>query len=112
MERPPHPPVPDADASGTPWPRLPRFASVALKLVIQNRKTINCCCFNAQNQPAKRNRQRARILDRRQFVHGKIAFRPDPHANALRQALLDRKSTRLNSTHLVISYAVFCLKKK
>src|SRR5258705_9123473 len=32
---------------------------------------------------------------------------------ALRAALeLDRKSTRLNSSHLGISYAVFCLKKK
>src|SRR5256885_3617050 len=29
-----------------------------------------------------------------------------------REAILDRKSTRLNSSHLVISYAVFCLKKK
>src|SRR5256885_11037475 len=29
-----------------------------------------------------------------------------------RHPLLDRKSTRLNSSHLVISYAVFCLKKK
>src|SRR5256885_12238737 len=28
-----------------------------------------------------------------------------------RKELLDRKSTRLNSSHLVISYAVFCLKK-
>src|SRR5256885_232646 len=28
------------------------------------------------------------------------------------QQSLDRKSTRLNSSHLVISYAVFCLKKK
>src|SRR5688500_19482331 len=28
------------------------------------------------------------------------------------QECLDRKSTRLNSSHLVISYAVFCLKKK
>src|SRR5256885_4051291 len=27
-------------------------------------------------------------------------------------SMLDRKSTRLNSSHLVISYAVFCLKKK
>src|SRR2546426_6385696 len=27
-------------------------------------------------------------------------------------AFSDRKSTRLNSSHLVISYAVFCLKKK
>src|SRR5947199_982062 len=60
-------------------------------------------------------------------------FRPDalfaiaaPSWNADRQALgaasgfdvgtfdafLDRKSTRLNSSHLGISYAVFCLKKK
>src|SRR5437899_8234587 len=29
-----------------------------------------------------------------------------------RQEELDRKSTRLNSSHLGISYAVFCLKKK
>src|SRR5256885_13232676 len=29
-----------------------------------------------------------------------------------RFAIGDRKSTRLNSSHLVISYAVFCLKKK
>src|SRR2546430_3311202 len=29
-----------------------------------------------------------------------------------REALLDRKSTRLNSSHSQISYAVFCLKKK
>src|SRR2546426_9352558 len=28
------------------------------------------------------------------------------------QRAADRKSTRLNSSHLVISYAVFCLKKK
>src|SRR5438132_8905533 len=30
----------------------------------------------------------------------------------LTSALVDRKSTRLNSSHTVISYAVFCLKKK
>src|SRR5688500_19826652 len=28
------------------------------------------------------------------------------------EGLVDRKSTRLNSSHLVISYAVFCLKKR
>src|SRR5256885_11495088 len=28
------------------------------------------------------------------------------------RGIADRKSTRLNSSHLVISYAVFCLKKK
>src|SRR2546426_7162709 len=34
-----------------------------------------------------------------------------PADRVLEQAI-DRKSTRLNSSHLVISYAVFCLKKK
>src|SRR2546426_12819377 len=34
---------------------------------------------------------------------------PQPHHHI---SDLDRKSTRLNSSHLVISYAVFCLKKK
>src|SRR2546426_7359273 len=33
-------------------------------------------------------------------------------STALETRTLDRKSTRLNSSHLVISYAVFCLKKK
>src|SRR5256885_12740441 len=32
--------------------------------------------------------------------------------NPRRADIIDRKSTRLNSSHLVISYAVFCLKKK
>src|SRR2546426_6571510 len=34
------------------------------------------------------------------------------HVYVLRPLGEDRKSTRLNSSHLVISYAVFCLKKK
>src|SRR5436305_3341113 len=40
----------------------------------------------------------------------------DPHLGAVDDEpialLLDRKSTRLNSSHVRISYAVFCLKKK
>src|SRR3712207_7796885 len=35
-----------------------------------------------------------------------------PIAGRLVQTTLDRKSTRLNSSHANISYAVFCLKKK
>src|SRR5205807_1620161 len=38
-----------------------------------------------------------------------VAADPVLYAHASR---IDRKSTRLNSSHLVISYAVFCLKKK
>src|SRR3712207_8459674 len=39
---------------------------------------------------------------------------PEQHEAPVRIAdhLLDRKSTRLNSSHANISYAVFCLKKK
>src|SRR5256885_9022072 len=44
-----------------------------------------------------------------------VALLVDLHGRADRgggDAVGDRKSTRLNSSHLVISYAVFCLKKK
>src|SRR3712207_7215710 len=37
-------------------------------------------------------------------------YGPFPNAGAVRER--DRKSTRLNSSHANISYAVFCLKKK
>src|SRR2546421_3509064 len=50
-------------------------------------------------------------------VYGRpvAARRPRPEARFCRRALgdlQDRKSTRLNSSHDQISYAVFCLKKK
>src|SRR5256885_4044365 len=41
--------------------------------------------------------------------HEQIAHQPGDTGGQRQQ---DRKSTRLNSSHLVISYAVFCLKKK
>src|SRR2546426_2352004 len=44
----------------------------------------------------ERNGARAPVVERADHVYG----------------ARDRKSTRLNSSHLVISYAVFCLKKK
>src|SRR3712207_7111546 len=40
------------------------------------------------------------------------ALRHPPQAAGKALAILDRKSTRLNSSHANISYAVFCLKKK
>ena len=50
------------------------------------------------------------------FSDGLIWYEPNAKLAHLLKSilptLLDRKSTRLNSSHLVISYAVFCLKKK
>src|SRR2546426_7884800 len=41
-----------------------------------------------------------------------VDFTRDVHPGDRSINTIDRKSTRLNSSHLVISYAVFCLKKK
>src|SRR5256885_4266271 len=42
----------------------------------------------------------------------RLCRHPAPPWHLREEMLPDRKSTRLNSSHLVISYAVFCLKKK
>src|SRR5207249_9223854 len=44
-----------------------------------------------------------------QRSHGEFAV---VHVQHLDETAQDRKSTRLNSSHVSISYAVFCLKKK
>src|SRR5256885_10679785 len=55
------------------------------------------------NQIDKAYGQNHSILDN---CHVRVTFATNDERTA------DRKSTRLNSSHLVISYAVFCLKKK
>src|SRR3712207_8235015 len=56
-----------------------------------------------------------RALKERQLLGGEEAVEGKlvrAHVEVGVQADLDRKSTRLNSSHANISYAVFCLKKK
>src|SRR5256885_17176249 len=61
-----------------------------------------------------------RVVDRSMQIHGGMGMTKDlPLERWYREMRIrrvgegpDRKSTRLNSSHLVISYAVFCLKKK
>src|SRR5688572_31728247 len=68
-------------------------------------------------QRARRKRQRRPV---RRDEHGRCARAGDPgshHRGLLERRRsgrhdVDRKSTRLNSSHSQISYAVFCLKKK
>src|SRR2546426_3885946 len=57
------------------------------------------------SSPARRQARRRRLDVRRPDDAGDAADRRAQHRR-------DRKSTRLNSSHLVISYAVFCLEKK
>src|SRR5256885_3240817 len=62
--------------------------------------------------------ERLRLLERLEIVppardgQDRRVVRDDLDEQAPVGPPLDRKSTRLNSSHLVISYAVFCLKKK
>src|SRR4051794_41476617 len=63
-----------------------------------------------RSQPAVRAAAAARLGARRQ--HGVLEQHLPRAAGGAVQELQDRKSTRLNSSHPSISYAVFCLKKK
>src|SRR3989442_6147772 len=58
---------------------------------------------------ARRGPVRARVLRGGGRFRRRRARRPVPEPELLSQ---DRKSTRLNSSHVRLSYAVFCLKKK
>src|SRR2546429_5382793 len=65
----------------------------------QNKGDINCCPHD-------------RALAIIQLRSIEKCHEGDKTRRALPQQILDRKSTRLNSSHGYISYAVFCLKKK
>src|SRR5947207_7404659 len=59
-----------------------------------------------------RERMRAIAHERRRFGYRRLHVLLKREGYAVNHKKLDRKSTRLNSSHTVISYAVFCLKKK
>src|SRR5690242_21325512 len=71
---------------------LPIFATAVFARSVN--EAVNGALRSRCDLPARRN-----VTER--------AFRP-----AGTRAARDRKSTRLNSSHMSISYAVFCLKKK
>src|SRR5947208_11583611 len=66
-------------------------------------------------EAARHRQERARLRRGRLPGHSRaLAGKAPPTRRTLvtGQAPPDRKSTRLNSSHQIISYAVFCLKKK
>src|SRR5690348_17516626 len=71
--------------------------------------------FRSRHAELRRLRQRLRARAREPAVHRRSVRAADvrPGVGRLRHGPeQDRKSTRLNSSHPSISYAVFCLKKK
>src|SRR3712207_7380063 len=72
--------------------------------------------FRSRRTVGKELPMRAEVGDRL-HVHGRVVGAPDPSSEIIEVrgqdgGPPDRKSTRLNSSHANISYAVFCLKKK
>src|SRR5258708_9182618 len=90
------------------------------------------CLISARTSPRTKRRGKTLSRHRREFGNTHISgwqnvasatltngrcpfpFHQHQHSNyhGAFEASLDRKSTRLNSSHQIISYAVFCLKKK
>src|SRR2546426_8833659 len=94
--------------TSVPWYRLLDVYSAGLSerlvgLVACQRRIVPDLDMPIQHA-SDRLLERKRRPQRRQSLRQKLGW--------LRSAIPERKSTRLNSSHLVISYAVFCLKKK
>src|SRR5207253_2359883 len=68
------------------------------------------------NQAIVRDEVISRIVVQRELVQKRQYVQHDDqdsdHRPGVTVLIIDRKSTRLNSSHVAISYAVFCLKKK
>src|SRR5947207_5612399 len=84
---------------------FPTRRSSDLKILEEDCKKLNkrFFIFHTEHRPYI-------ILKWAQTADGKIAI--SNSAKGKETIVQDRKSTRLNSSHTVISYAVFCLKKK
>src|SRR5256885_12561693 len=69
--------------------------------------------FRSIHQPPLPGQEKLPVGGLYHHLPGFLPFEEFPPAgNRAGGDKADRKSTRLNSSHLVISYAVFCLKKK
>src|SRR2546426_3884837 len=90
------------------FPLLERDEFARLKEDIQNHGLRESITLFQGKILDGRNRYRA-CLETGMQVRTREFSGGDPAAYVVSLNLADRKSTRLNSSHLVISYAVFCL---
>src|SRR5688500_19728421 len=86
------------------FPGSPPTSTASLSL--HDALPISCSC--SRKWPVG---GRSRSSRTRRPMHSNKAV-PSTRSGSPQRTTPDRKSTRLNSSHLVISYAVFCLKKK
>src|SRR5207253_4478977 len=100
--------------SGLPPPRLTPFPYTTL-FRSAAKHARRCDAGGQPDGNAGQNKPRTKAEDQAEHVAG-IRSQRFTHANFVRSLRhrvgQDRKSTRLNSSHVAISYAVLCLKKK
>src|SRR5690606_41125156 len=108
-------PAPDPVAAVATRRRLDRDVGLAQDRHVPARGPVG----DAQPAPELGGRDARGVLDRGERAErprGRaVAVEPHtrkPNVRTLPARRTDRKSTRLNSSHVKISYAVFCLKKK
>src|SRR5260221_9664418 len=89
-------------------PRSTLFPYTTLFRSLLHERDDSCFCVGSELLQSERHRPEDAVVEVGCVAEadGRV-----PRLEFLR-ALEDRKSTRLNSSHTVISYAVFCLKKK
>src|SRR2546430_9546507 len=68
--------------------------------------------FRSRFTPRLRDASFALVASDKCFFEGRYVFETGSSGGCAAGSRGDRKSTRLNSSHSQISYAVFCLKKK
>src|SRR5438034_6831346 len=93
-----------------------RFTELVRRRMKESRST-ELLGFDVESVHAGRAIFRLDVKPNHKQVHGVVhggilAALADTTAAIAAYTAIDRKSTRLNSSHTVISYAVFCLKKK
>src|SRR5258708_19338411 len=86
----------------TLFPYTTLFRSDRVAQEREPRGTVSCRPLPARKRPQRRNPNAFGSTPALTATLGSLASRQRA----------DRKSTRLNSSHQIISYAVFCLKKK
>src|SRR5947208_12182681 len=87
---------------------LPIFAGLRVDVAVA---VIAAQRFAAADPALWRRRHRRRGSLREPVVHVDVELELVHHHDFVVNGVEDRKSTRLNSSHQIISYAVFCLKK-
>src|SRR5437667_2776786 len=93
-------------------PRPPRSTLFPYTTLFRSQRRQTCLARSSQLFALHQRSRRRSFVALPPHVARSLRVRPGnkrSHKEARRQ---DRKSTRLNSSHITISYAVFCLKKK